>query len=143
MSSAVELSLRLLRDQGYTVESVEKWIQAIQIRKDLYGFIDLMAMGNGHILAVQVCGDTKGSSSTSDYAKHVNKLKEPRIQEALTKWLVNGGAFSMHTWSVTKCGSMKAYNLKESQPFIWPVSKGNSFKWKESDTLNVFRKVRA
>ena len=43
----------MLRDQGYKVWITEHWNPWARIRQDLFGCIDLLAIGNGETLAVQ------------------------------------------------------------------------------------------
>jgi len=46
-------SLRHLRDSGYLAEVVERWVPGANIRKDLFGWIDIIAIRKGEVLAVQ------------------------------------------------------------------------------------------
>ena len=51
--SPTQRSLKYLRDAGYEAEVTEHWNAFAMIRQDLYGFIDIVATGNGKILGVQ------------------------------------------------------------------------------------------
>ena len=42
-------STALLREQGYTVETVERWIPGVCIRRDLLGCADLLAIRAGEL----------------------------------------------------------------------------------------------
>lgn len=47
-------SLALLRDRGYHAEVTEKWIPRARVRKDLWGWCDILGMQEGKpLLAVQ------------------------------------------------------------------------------------------
>ena len=43
-TSPTQLSLKKLREEGYTVAVVEHWNSFARIRQDLFGFIDLLAL---------------------------------------------------------------------------------------------------
>ena len=51
--SPTSRSLEVLREQGYTVEVVEKWNSFTKTKKDLFGFIDILAIKRDETLAVQ------------------------------------------------------------------------------------------
>ena len=67
--SPTQLTLRLLREEGWLVEVTEKWIPGANIRKDLFGWIDLLALRDGETLAVQ-------TTSWSNISSRVNKIAE-------------------------------------------------------------------
>lgn len=63
-------SLKHLRDLGYVTEVVERWIPGANIRKDLLGFVDLIAWTPaGETIAVQ-------ATSGSNVAHRVKKITE-------------------------------------------------------------------
>ena len=45
--SPTERSMIWLRDKGYIVDVSERWIPRTKVRKDLFGFADLVACGPG------------------------------------------------------------------------------------------------
>lgn len=55
--SPTQLSLRYLRKSGYVCGIAEHWFQPPGMthgrRRDLFGFIDLVALGHGSLIAVQ------------------------------------------------------------------------------------------
>lgn len=69
--SPTALTLRQLRTMGYpAVEVVERWIPGANIRKDLFGFIDILAIdGDGGVLAVQ-------ATSRSNLSARARKIAE-------------------------------------------------------------------
>ncbi len=92
MSSPTQRSLKELRRLGWTCQVVEKWIPQARRRVDLFGCIDLVAMGGGRILGFQV-------TTTSNQAARVAKIKaEPRARE----WLENGARLLVHGWLKSK-----------------------------------------
>lgn len=76
--SPTQLSLKLLREQGWTVEVVEKWIPGANIRKDLFGFIDLVALKDNQTLGVQ-------ATSYSNISARVRKIEESELLSAVRK----------------------------------------------------------
>jgi hypothetical protein len=72
MSSPTQRSLKHLRDQGYLAEVVEKTIPRVFIKKDLYGFIDILAIRDGEILGVQATSGSNVSSRVDKIANHDN-----------------------------------------------------------------------
>ena len=51
--SPTQLTLRKLREEGWLCEVVERWVPGANIRKDLFGWIDIVALRDGETLAVQ------------------------------------------------------------------------------------------
>jgi len=47
-------SLQYLREQGYLCEVVEHWNPFARVRKDLWGWCDILAIKKNEVLAVQV-----------------------------------------------------------------------------------------
>ena len=76
--SPTQLTLRLLRDDGWLVEVTEKWVPGANIRKDLFGWIDLLALRDGETLAVQ-------TTSWSNMSSRVNKITESDTVDAVRK----------------------------------------------------------
>ncbi len=93
MSSPTQRSLKELRRLGFTAAVVEKWNMHAKIRQDLFGFIDIIAMGFWPgFIAIQ-------STTTGNQSKRIAKIKaEPR---ALT-WLQSGGRIFVHGWLKSK-----------------------------------------
>lgn len=86
-ASALERSMGLLRAEGYLVGKTEHWHAFAKKRMDLFGFIDLVALGNGKIVAVQV---TKNFLN-----EHITKI---RSIAAAQRWLSCGGQIVIHWW---------------------------------------------
>jgi carbonic anhydrase len=84
-------SLSHLRSLGYTVSVTERWNPFAHIRQDLYGFIDILAIKPGEILAVQTTTDSNVSARLHKIAE------EPRAGA----WLVSGGKIVVHGWKKT------------------------------------------
>ena len=57
---------------GYKVAIVERWNPYAKIRQDLYGFIDLLCVGNGETVAVQTTSGSNVSARVKKIAEHEN-----------------------------------------------------------------------
>lgn len=93
-TSPTQRTLKALRAKGYTCEVTERWCQFSKRRKDLFGFIDILALKEGRIVGVQA---TSGDNTSSRIAK----IKmEPKAQDFLNA----GGKIIVIGWrkKVTK-----------------------------------------
>ena len=82
-------SMELLRKEGYHVEVVEKWNSFTKTRKDLWGFVDLLAIRRDEVLGVQVTSGSNISARRRKIAdhEHVGKVREAGIRIELHGWL--------------------------------------------------------
>lgn len=88
MTSPTQLSLKEMRSRGYRCEVVEYWHHFAKCRKDLFGIIDILCLGNGETIGLQ----------TTDYtsiSKHRTKALE---SENLRPWLLAGNRYVLHGW---------------------------------------------
>lgn len=101
MSSPTELSLAKLRRDGYTVAIVEKWVPQTPagysgpiIRKDLWGFGDLIAVkiGEREVVLIQ----TTSHTNVSARVKKIKGIAEAGI------WLASGNRIVVHGWKQKK-----------------------------------------
>ena len=71
--SPTQRSLKVMRDRGYTVAVVEHWNQWARIRQDLFGFIDLLCLGeDGQVVAVQTTSASNVSARVTKISEHPN-----------------------------------------------------------------------
>lgn len=77
-----------LRDLGYLVATVEHYNSFTRRKHDLFGCIDLLAIGNGETVAVQV-------TSKSNLAARRHKIEEA---EAYPEMLRSGWRIVLHGW---------------------------------------------
>lgn len=89
--SPTQRSMKLLRDQGYTPWIVEFWHEKSRRRKDLYRFIDIVALHPDKIgiLAVQT---TTGSGLSS-------RIKKAEGLDNYWLWLACGNPVQFHGWA--------------------------------------------
>ncbi len=96
MSSPTQRSLKLMRERGFLCDVTEKWIPGANIRKDLYGFIDVLCVG-GNIVGVQ-------STSYSNVSARVKKIMEspnlPIVAGAGIMVVVHGWRKVKNRWVV-------------------------------------------
>jgi len=88
-------TLNYLREKGYDADIVERFLSHAGKRKDLFGFIDIVAIGEGKIIAVQSCGQT--------FKEHDRKITEdPEVVEKAIRWLESGGRIMLVGWRKIK-----------------------------------------
>lgn len=81
-------SVRHLREQGYTAEVVELRIPGTNRSRDLFGVIDIVAIGNGQTIGVQ--------ATSADHVSHRRtKIKESGMLPLL---LDAGWSVVIHGW---------------------------------------------
>ena len=87
-------TLKALRARGLTCAIVERWNPHVRIRQDLYGWIDILAIGpEAGIIGVQSTGQ--------DFAGHLRKLRGERV-EKVREWLAAGGKAELWGWRKLK-----------------------------------------
>lgn len=86
-TSPTTRTLKALREKGYTCEVTERWCQFSKRRKDLFGFIDILAIKDGRIVGVQA---TSGDNTSSRVAKIKTEPKAQAFLNAGGKILVIG-----------------------------------------------------
>jgi hypothetical protein len=99
--SPTKLTLRHLRDtEGWLlVEVVERWNPHAQIRQDLFGFVDVIAVRPGETLAVQTTTAANVSTRIRKIADHPNL---PALREAEWTIRVHGWAKKSGRWVLTR-----------------------------------------
>ena len=96
-------SLAELRKRGVVAQVVEQTIPKMFIKRDVFGVIDIIAMGGGHIVGIQA---TSGSNHAARVAKI---LEEPRARQ----WIENGGRLQVWSWSKRgERGKRKLWTLR-------------------------------
>lgn len=81
MSSPTEHSLAEMRKRGYLAEVTERWIPRANIRRDLFGFIDVLCIvadphselfAKDRVIAVQATSWSNVSARVRKIAEHPN-----------------------------------------------------------------------
>ena len=94
--SPTQRSLKYLRDQGMKTWIVETYNHFARKRVDLYGCIDILAIGNGETWAVQ--------TTSTGVSSRVKKIQE---SEYFPVMLESGWRVFVHGWSKNTKGEMK------------------------------------
>jgi len=92
--SPTQRSLKYLRELGYLVEVVERTIPKTFIKKDLFGFADLLAIRENEVMLVQVTSGTNVSA-------RVKKIAESEHIDMVRK---SGMSVFVHGWRKLKSG---------------------------------------
>ena len=96
-------TLKRLRENGWTCDVVERWLGG-KIRKDLFGCIDVLAVKDGRLLAIQ---STVG-------AAHANRVRKSANVKELREFLkVPNSRFEVWSWSKRgEHGKRKLWTLR-------------------------------
>lgn len=89
MNSPTSRSLAAIREDGWTVQVVERWNPHSRTRLDLFGFADLLAIRPGRTLAVQT------TSASNASARILKTLGCPGFAAAVNA----GWRIEVHGWS--------------------------------------------
>lgn len=89
MSSPTQRTLDLFRDDGFDVAVVEKYVtipgRAFGVRRDAFGFIDILAFNKWNTTAIQ-------ATSTSNMVARINKILESEVAH---RWLDAGNGMRL------------------------------------------------
>jgi hypothetical protein len=95
-------SRKLLESEGYTVATVEYYNAFTKRKHDLFGCIDLLAIGNGETIAVQV-------TSKSNMASRIHKIED---SDALREMLRSGWRIRVDGWQKNKSGRFEVKHFE-------------------------------
>lgn len=87
-------TLKKLRADGYVCQVVEQTIPHTFIKRDLFGFADILAIKPGEILAVQA----------TDATNVAHRVKKVEALDSLQAWWDGGGRFEIWGWTKGKRG---------------------------------------
>lgn len=105
--STTQKSLAYLRAAGYRCAIVERWNAFAGIRQDLWTFIDLLAVGHGELLCVQVTDRTSVSKRVAKICSKtvqrtrkgiVSTVDNPANLAAFELLQVPGVLIQVHGW---------------------------------------------
>ena len=92
--SPTTLSLRYLRADGWLVDVCERWIPAGpvgQVRKDLFGMLDLVAIRGTQTVGIQ-------TTSASNALARLKKMTDPDHEPAARALIYAGWTLVVHGW---------------------------------------------
>lgn len=102
--SPTQRSLRYLREQGWPlVEVTERWNPHARIRQDLFGFIDLLAVGPAGVLAVQTTTSENVAARVKKIGDHPNiaAVREAGIGVHVHGWSKRQGRWTLRCIDVS------------------------------------------
>lgn len=104
--SPLSRSLHWFRTRGYSVAIAEYYSTYTKRRHDLFGFIDMVALGPGEIIGVQV-------TSSSNVSARTKKIEASAEAKA---WLRAGGKIVVQGWALRGAkGKRKLWTLSERE----------------------------
>lgn len=108
-------TLEYIRQRGWIADKVEQfnpYAGKFGKRKDMFNFADIVALGEGHIWAIQSCGQS--------FAEHLRKiLEEPNA----LKWLECSGRILLIGWRKVKL--KRGGKAMRWSPRIKEITKGD------------------
>lgn len=108
-------TLQRCRDNGWEADVCERWVPIKNhpgggVRKDLFGFIDVLVLGDDETLAIQA---TSGSNGNARVIKITTECRKQAIS-----WIRNGNKIQVWAWRKLK----KKVDGKTWQPRITDVT---------------------
>lgn len=101
-------TLEYLRSQGWLADKVELWnpyAGKFGQRKDMFGFADIVALGENSIIAIQSCGQA--------YSEHEKKILTDEVASPnAQRWLECGGRIILIGWRKIK-------RVKGGKAMVW------------------------
>ncbi len=96
--SPTSRTLEYIRSQGWIADIVERfnpYAGKFGRRKDMFGFGDIIAMGEGSIIAIQSCGQA--------FSEHCRKITQDKlVAPNAFLWMKNGGRLMLIGWRKIK-----------------------------------------
>ncbi len=91
-------TLAYIREEGYIVDSVERYNQFTKHRSDLFGIIDYIAINGKELIGIQSCGVA--------FSEHKKKMLKSSLSEL---WLKSGNKLLLIGWRKLKKGGKLLY----------------------------------
>ena len=91
MPSPTSRSKKYWQDAGYKVDIVEYWNNFTRRRHDMYGLFDMVAIGNGEVVFIQVTSRTNVSArvrkiAEDKYADIIAACREAGVRLIVEGW---------------------------------------------------------
>jgi hypothetical protein len=99
--SPIQRTLNWLRERGYEAQKTEHFNWHAKVRQDLFGFIDVLAVGENDMIAIQ-------SSDGAHHAAHRQKILDSRAAQLLAMFGVDVEIWS---WSLKLSGKRRKDGL--------------------------------
>ncbi len=87
-TSPTQRTLAELRHRGYLAQVVEHWVPGARVRRDLFGFIDVLAVRAHEVLGVQACAGASVAARVAKITEHENlgQVREAGIRIMVWGW---------------------------------------------------------
>lgn len=93
--SPTQLSLKMMRDQGYYAEVVERYNSFTRKRNDLFGFVDVLCLKPGEVVGVQTTSYSNLSARIKKIREHENFVK---VQDSGIRIIIHGWVKRDNRW---------------------------------------------
>jgi hypothetical protein len=103
VSSPTKRSLDEMRKRCYLCHVVEKWNPFAKVRVDMFGFIDIVCVGNGETVAIQ-------ATSGDNVAARVTKIASDELAEKVAEVRKAGWRIIVMGW---RKNAAKRWTLRE------------------------------
>lgn len=102
-ASPTQLTLRHLRNEGWTAAIVEFWNPHARVRNDLFGFVDVLALRGAETLAVQTTSDSNVSARLRKIADSPNiaAVREAGWSVVVHGWQKDGARWKLRVVDVS------------------------------------------
>lgn len=97
----LELSMKMLRKEGWVCAKAEHWNAFARIRQDLFGFIDVVCLQDRQIVGIQVVN--------THLQDHIDKI---RGNGAAVSWINCGGRIVIHNWKRRSKNKVKRWHCE-------------------------------
>jgi len=103
MSSPTQRSLAVMRERGYLAEVVERWVPGANIRRDLFGFVDVLCIRDREVCGVQATSSSNVSARVAKIADHDNvaAVRQAGIRLLVHGWAKRRGRWRLHEVDVS------------------------------------------
>jgi len=81
-------TIKMLREAGHLADNVERRIPHTNITKDLFGFMDVIAIEGASVVGIQC----------TTMSHHANRREKAKALPALRRWLATGAKFEVWSW---------------------------------------------
>lgn len=116
-ATPTKVSLALLKKEGYVAEVVEHWIPKMNIRRDLFGIIDILAIKEGQFGAFGIQCTSKANISS--------RIKKAMSNPKILLWLKTGNTFEVwgsykenNKWLIEKRELVKRKYLPKTSKLV-------------------------
>lgn len=108
-TSPTQRSLAECRKRGWIAQVVERWNQYANIRQDLFGVIDIVAITPNGILGIQ--------ATTNDHV--ADRMAKAKAEPRLRAWLRAGARFEVWGWAKQGSrGERKRWTLRADEAYL-------------------------